>query len=98
MNPIVSYTQFESLLTVYPKMPHYIINAERVKIPAAWLIDQCGWKGKRVGNAGVHDRQALVLVNCGGATGKEIIRLSEDIQKSVSEKFGIVILPEVNFI
>ena len=98
MNPIVPYTQFESLLTVYPKMPHYIINAERVKIPAAWLIDQCGWKGKRVGNAGVHDRQALVLVNCGGATGKEIIRLSEDIQKSVSEKFGIVISPEVNFI
>lgn len=98
MNPIVPYTLFESLLTVYPKMPHYIINAERVKIPAAWLIDQCGWKGKRVGNAGVHDRQALVLVNCGGATGKEIIRLSEDIQKSVSEKFGIVISPEVNFI
>lgn len=98
MNPVVPYTLFESLLAVYPRMPHYIIDAERVKIPAAWLIDQCGWKGKRLGNAGVHDKQALVLVNCGGATGKEIIRLSENIQQSVSEKFGIVISPEVNFI
>ena len=98
MNPMVSRSQFEALLAQYPQMPHYEVDARRVKIPAAWMIDQCGWKGKHWGRAGVHDKQALVLVNLGGATGKEIIRLSEEIQKSVSEKFGVLILPEVNFI
>mgnify|MGYP002509314762 CR=1 FL=1 len=88
----------EALLKDYPSMPHYILNNDRVKIPAAWMIDQCGWKGKRLGNAGVHDKQALVLVNVGGATGGEVIRLSEAIQKSVFDKFGISISPEVNFI
>lgn len=98
MNPIISRVQFEALLAEYPQMPHYVVDAERVKIPAAWMIDQCGWKGKRLGNAGVHDKQALVLVNAGGATGEEVIRLSEAIQKSVFDKFGIRISPEVNFI
>lgn len=98
MNPIVPRGQFETLLAEYPQMPHYVVDAERVKIPAAWMIDQCGWKGKRLGNAGVHDKQALVLVNAGGATGEEVIRLSEAIQKSVFDKFGIRISPEVNFI
>ena len=98
MNPIVPRAQFESLLAVYPQMPHYEVDAERVKVPAAWMIDQCGWKGKRLGNAGVHDKQALVLVNVGGATGEEVILLSEAIQKSVFDKFGISISPEVNFI
>jgi UDP-N-acetylmuramate dehydrogenase len=98
MNPIVPRGQFEALLAEYPQMPHYVVDAERVKIPAAWMIDQCGWKGKRLGNAGVHDKQALVLVNAGGATGEEVIRLSEAIQKSVFDKFGIRISPEVNFI
>lgn len=98
MNPIISRVQFEALLAEYPQMPHYEMDAERVKIPAAWMIDQCGWKGKRLGNAGVHDKQALVLVNAGGATGEEVIRLSEAIQKSVFDKFGIRISPEVNFI
>ena len=98
MNPIVPRVQFESLLAVYPQMPHYEVDAGRVKIPAAWMIDQCGWKGKRLGNAGVHDKQALVLVNAGGATGKEIIALSQKIQKSVYDKFGVSISPEVNFI
>jgi len=98
MNPMVSRSQFEALLAQYPQMPHYEVDARRVKIPAAWMIDQCGWKGKQLGRAGVHDKQALVLVNLGGATGKEIIRLSEEIQKSVSDKFGVLILPEVNFI
>ena len=98
MNPMVSRSQFEALLAQYPQMPHYEVDARRVKIPAAWMIDQCGWKGKHWGRAGVHDKQALVLVNLGGATGKEIIRLSEEIQKSVFDKFGVLILPEVNFI
>lgn len=98
MNPMVSRSQFEALLAQYPQMPHYEVDARRVKIPAAWMIDQCGWKGKQLGRAGVHDKQALVLVNLGGATGKEIIRLSEEIQKSVSDKFGVCISPEVNYV
>lgn len=98
MNPIVPRAHFEALLNDYPQMPHYEVDADRVKIPAAWMIDQCGWKGKRLGNAGVHDKQALVLVNCGDATGAEVVRLSEEIQQSVFDKFGIQIYPEVNFI
>ncbi|MBE6276438.1 MAG: UDP-N-acetylmuramate dehydrogenase [Bacteroides sp.] len=98
MNPIIPRTQFEALLNDYPLMPHYEVDAARVKVPAAWMIDQCGWKGKHLGRAGVHDKQALVLVNLGGSTGEEIIHLSEEIQKSVFEKFGVRISPEVNFI
>ena len=98
MNPIVPRPLFEELLGKYPSMPSYEVDAERVKIPAAWMIDQCGWKGKRMGHAGVHSKQALVLVNCGGATGQEIIALSEEIQRSVFDKFGVRISPEVNFI
>lgn len=98
MNPVISREHFEALLVDYPLMPHYEVDAESIKIPAAWMIDQCGLKGKRLGRAGVHDKQALVLVNLGGAVGAEVIALSEAIQKSVYEKFGINILPEVNFI
>ena len=98
MNPIVPRKQYEELRKIYPEIPHYEVDADRVKIPAAWMIDQCGWKGKKIGRAGVHDKQALVLVNCGGATGQEVITLSEEIQKSVKERFGIQIFPEVNFI
>ena len=98
MNPIVPRAHFEALLKDYPQIPHYEVDADRVKIPAAWMIDQCGWKGKRLGNAGVHDKQALVLVNCGEATGAEVVRLSEEIQQSVFKMFGIQIYPEVNFI
>ena len=98
MNPIVPRPLFEELQGKYPSMPFYEVDAERVKIPAAWMIDQCGWKGKQLGHAGVHNKQALVLVNCGGATGQEIIALSEEIQRSVFDKFGVRISPEVNFI
>ena len=98
MNPIVPRPLFEELLSQYPSMPFYEVDAERVKIPAAWMIDQCGWKGKQLGRAGVHNKQALVLVNSGGATGQEIIALSEEIQRSVFDKFGVRIYPEVNFI
>ena len=96
MNPIVERAKYEELLAQYPAMPHYTIDAAHEKIPAGWMIDQCGWKGKSLGNAGVHDKQALVLVNRGGATGEEIVKLCETIRKDVFDKFGIEIHPEVN--
>jgi UDP-N-acetylmuramate dehydrogenase len=96
-NPVVSETDFKRLEQDYPDMPFF--DAEQgVKIPAGWLIEQCGWKGKRVGNVGVHEKQALVLVNYGNATGQEIKKLSEDIQKSVHDTFGIRLESEVNMI
>lgn len=98
MNPMVERTQFEALQEVYPKMPFYELEDGRVKIPAGWMIDQCGWKGKALGSAAVHDKQALVLVNRGGATGADIIALSDAVRASVLDKFGIDIHPEVNFI
>lgn len=98
MNPIVSRKKFESLLKEYPQMPHYNIDAEHEKIPAGWMIDQCGWKGKTLGRAGVHAKQALVLVNKGGATGEEIVALCQAVRKDVMDKFGIDIHPEVNII
>ena len=98
MNPIVSREKYEQLAEQYEGMPHYEINADHVKIPAGWMIDQCGWKGKSLGRAGVHDKQALVLVNRGGATGAEIVALCEAIQKDVKAKFDIDIHPEVNII
>ena len=96
MNPIVDKAKYEELASQYTNMPHYTIDAEHEKIPAGWMIDQCGWKGKSLGNAGVHDKQALVLVNRGGATGAEIVRLYQAIQEDVKSKFGIEIHPEVN--
>ena len=98
MNPVVPKMQFEALLAQYPDMPHYPVDDAHVKIPAGWMIDRCGWKGKSLGRAGVHARQALVLVNLGGATGKEIMALAEAVVASVKEKFGIDIHPEVNYI
>lgn len=98
MNPIVSRAQFEALQCRYPSIPHYEVDADRVKIPAGWMIDQCGWKGKALGAAAVHDKQALVLVNLGGATGEDVIALSDAVRSSVREKFGIDICPEVNVI
>lgn len=98
MNPIVSREKYEQLAEQYVGMPHYEIDADNVKIPAGWMIDQCGWKGKSLGRAGVHDKQALVLVNRGGATGAEIVALCEAIQKDVKAKFDIDIHPEVNII
>lgn len=96
MNPIVEKAKYEELAALYPGMPHYTIDDGHEKIPAGWMIDQCGWKGKSLGNAGVHDKQALVLVNRGGAKGKEIVHLCETIQRDVKKKFGIEIHPEVN--
>lgn len=98
MNPVVTREKYEELAALYPNMPHYTIDAEHEKIPAGWMIDQCGWKGKSLGRAGVHSKQALVLVNRGAATGNEIVRLMQAIQQDVKEKFGINIHPEVNVI
>ena len=96
MNPIVQKAKYEELAALYPGMPHYTIDAEHEKIPAGWMIDQCGWKGKSLGPAGVHDKQALVLVNRGGAKGQDVVRLCKAIQDDVFHKFGIEIHPEVN--
>lgn len=96
MNPIVGKGKYDELAALYPGMPHYTIDAEHEKIPAGWMIDQCGWKGKSLGRAGVHDKQALVLVNRGGATGAEVVTLCRTVQKDVKNKFGIDIYPEVN--
>lgn len=98
MNPIVSRAKYEVIEKQYPGMPHYTIDAEHEKIPAGWMIDQCGWKGRSLGRAGVHDKQALVLVNRGGATGNEIVELCKAIQKDVKNEFGIEIYPEVNIV
>ena len=98
MNPVLTKKQFQKLQEKYPLMPHYYVSEFEEKVPAAWLIDQCGWKGKQIGNAGVHAQQALVLVNRGGATGLEIVALAEQIQASVLDHFGIELHAEVNYI
>lgn len=97
-NPIIKKSQYEKNLAQYPEMPHYKVTESKVKIPAGWLIEQAGFKGKRFGDAGIHKNQALVLVNYGNATGKEIHNLSKLIQKAVLDKFGIFIEAEVNII
>lgn len=98
MNPVIPFAQYEALRTRYPNMPHYPADEGKVKVPAGWLIDRCGWKGKKLGKVGVYDKQALVLVNWGGATGEEVRELAEKVSASVKEKFGIVICPEVNYV
>ena len=97
MNPVVSREKFLSIQKDYPQMPFYEVVGG-VKIPAGWMIEQCGWKGKSLGRAAVHDKQALVLVNLGGASSEEIITLCNTICKDVKKKFDIDIHPEVNFI
>ena len=79
-------------------MPCYEGDADHVKVPAGWLIEQAGWKGKALGRAALHDRQALVLVNLGGAEGADVVALARAVQKTVADRFGIEIEPEVNFI
>lgn len=98
MNPVVSRARFEALQEEYPQMPFYELADGQVKIPAGWMIDRCGWKGKALGPAAVHEKQALVLINRGGAKGHDIIALSDAVRASVRDKFGIDIHPEVNFI
>ena len=97
MNPVVSRDKFLEIQKDYPQMPYYEVE-NGVKIPAGWMIEQCGWKGKSLGKAGVHEKQALVLVNLGGASSEEIVTLCNAVCKDVKETFGIDIHPEVNFI
>ena len=97
-NPVVGAAAAERLLAEYPDMPHYPAPEGRVKLAAGWLIDRAGMKGSRKGAVGVHERQALVLVNHGGATGGEVIAFAHEVQERVREKFGIEIDTEVNII
>ncbi len=98
MNPVVERSVYEKLAAQYPEMPHYTVDEEHEKIPAGWMIDQCGWKGKTLGRAGVYDKQALVLVNLGGASGADILQLCQTICKDVYNRFGIELHPEVNIV
>ncbi|MGN0232947.1 MAG: UDP-N-acetylmuramate dehydrogenase [Bacteroidaceae bacterium] len=98
MNPVISTDEWEKLRRAYPQAPHYEVDASHVKVPAGWLIEQAGWKGRILGKAAVHDRQALVLVNRGGATGADILALCEAVRQDVRTLFGIDLQPEVNFI
>ncbi|MDX1315812.1 MAG: UDP-N-acetylmuramate dehydrogenase, partial [Eudoraea sp.] len=97
-NPVIPEGLFQTLKDNHPEMPSYDLGNQTHKIPAAWLIDQCGLKGKRFGDAGVHKKQALVLVNYGNASGAEILDLARRVQSAVKEKFGISLEPEVNII
>ncbi len=97
-NPVISRLEFDTFTSDHPNAPFYRVSEDIYKIPAGWLIEQCGFKGKRYGDAGVHENQALVLVNHGSANGAEILALANTIIKSVKEKFDIEITPEVNII
>ncbi|GHS97217.1 UDP-N-acetylenolpyruvoylglucosamine reductase [Bacteroidia bacterium] len=98
MNPYICIAHYEGLKKHYPDIPHYPVNDEVVKMPAAWLIEQCGWKGKTFGGAKISEKQPLVIVNQGNATGDDIVRLAEEVQQAVREKFKIELQPEVNYI
>ena len=95
-NPVVNSVVAEKVRAQFPDVPVYPVNEKRVKLAAGWLIEKAGWKGRREGNVGMHEKQALVLVNYGNATGKEIYDFSEKIMDSVKEKFGIELEREVN--
>jgi UDP-N-acetylmuramate dehydrogenase len=95
-NPILSAGQYNALKDEFPDMPGYPTGSEQVKTSAAWLIEQCGWKGARRGDAGVYDKHALVLVNHGRASGADLWSLATEIRQSVFERFKIMIEPEVN--
>ncbi|MDR3267229.1 MAG: UDP-N-acetylenolpyruvoylglucosamine reductase, partial [Tannerella sp.] len=98
MNPYIYLEHYEGLKKYYPEIPCYPVNEDVVKVSAGWLIEQCGFKGKREGNVGTYPQQALVIVNYGGASGEEIVSYAEKIQKAVKEKFYIELVPEVKYV
>lgn len=95
-NPVISEKQLESLKSTHPEMPSYISENQHFKIPAAWLIEKAGWKGKQKGPVGIHAHQALVIINSGGATGQQILDFSEEVRSDVELKFGVTLEREVN--
>jgi UDP-N-acetylmuramate dehydrogenase len=97
-NPIIQTSLFKKLKKIHATLPSYTISGTETKIPAGWLVEQCGFKGKRFGDAGIHEKQALVLVNYGNATGKEIYELAKKIQETVFKTFGISLEIEVNVV
>lgn len=97
-NPIVSKELLTNIKNLFPKMPSYALSDNTFKLPAAWLIEQSGWKGRRLGQVGVHDKQALVLINYGGASGQDVLALAGQIQQDVQNKFNIRLQPEVNIV
>jgi UDP-N-acetylmuramate dehydrogenase len=97
-NPVISFTHYQSLQKTFSTIPGYHSVNQEVKVPAGWLIEQCGWKGKRINHVGVHAHQALVIVNYDNATGEEIFDLAQQIISSVKQKFYITLTPEVNII
>jgi UDP-N-acetylmuramate dehydrogenase len=95
-NPVIPLSQYEKLKADYPDIPGYKADAGQMKVPAGWLIEKSGWKGRRIGDAGSHEKQALVLVNYGNATGRDILALAEKIAADVESRYGIRLVPEVN--
>lgn len=98
MNPVIPVAQFERLKQIYPDMPFYPAVEGKIKVPAGWLIDRCGFRGKQHGEVGVYEKQALVLVNLGGATGHEIALVAESIRMAVKQRFDIELMPEVKYV
>lgn len=98
INPVISRMHFNELKEKYPQIPFFPLTDGRVKVPAGWLIEQCGFKGKREGRVGIYEKQALIIVNHGGATGDEIAMFAETIRRAVHEKFSILLVPEVRYI
>lgn len=98
MNPIVTVEQFRKISVTYPDMPSFAVSEDKVKLSAGWMIEQCGFKGKRHGEVGVYDKQALVIVNYGDAQGYEIALLAESIRVAVNDRFGITLTPEVRYV
>lgn len=98
INPVIPVAQFERLKQIYPDMPFYPAVEGKIKVPAGWLIDRCGFRGKQHGEVGVYEKQALVLVNLGGATGHEIALVAESIRMAVKQRFDIELMPEVKYV